>query len=59
MKRSAQVALLLMGTAGVGAGAYAVTPPRSNCVPAGTPAAQIAPPVPGKPAPEACPPRRS
>ena len=34
MKRSSQVALLLMGVAGVGAGAYAMTPPRRNaCVP--------------------------
>ena len=42
MKRSSQVALLLMGATGVGAGAYAMTPPR-DCVPPGSPAAAIAP----------------
>jgi hypothetical protein len=59
MKRSSQVALLLMGTAGLGAGAYAMVPPRKDCIPPGTPPSAVAPAVPGKPALEPCPPRRS
>ena len=47
-----------MGAAGVGAGAYAVTPPRQNCVPHGSPALS-APAIAGKPAPEPCPPGRA
>ena len=34
MKRSAQVALLLGGLTVAGAGAYAMTPPRRDCLPA-------------------------
>ena len=59
MKRSSQVALLLMGTAGVGAGAYAMTSPRTDCIAPGTPPSAVAPAVRGKPALEPCPPRRS
>lgn len=33
MKRSSQVALLLMGTVAVGGGAYAVMPHENNCQP--------------------------
>ena len=59
MKRSAQVALLVMGVGGVGAGAYALTPPRNNCVaPGGTPPSAMAPNRPGVPAADPCPPRR-
>ena len=59
MKRSAQVALLLMGVGGVGAGAYALTPPRNNCVPqAGAQPSAVAPNLTGAPGAEPCPPRR-
>ena len=37
MKRSSQVALLLMGVTGVGATGYALTKPPPNCVAAGQP----------------------
>ncbi len=37
MKRSSQVALLLMGAAGVGVSAYALTPSNRDCVPANAP----------------------
>ena len=62
MKRSAQVALLLMGVGGVGAGAYAITPPRNDCVPqGGTPPSAMAPNPAGAAvaAAQPCPPRRS
>jgi hypothetical protein len=57
MKRSSQVALLLMGVTGVGATGYAMTKPPPNCVAPGGPSATKAPaaPVPGA---EPCPPRR-
>jgi hypothetical protein len=58
MKRSAQVALLLMGVSGVGAGAYALTPPRTNCVPQGAPPSAVAANPAGAPGAEPCPPRR-
>jgi hypothetical protein len=58
MKRSAQVALLLMGVSGVGAGAYALTPPRNNCVPQGAPPSAVAANPAGAAAVEPCPPRR-
>lgn len=59
MKRSAQVALLLMGVGGVGAGAYALMPPRNNCVPqAGAQPSAVAPNPTGAPGAEPCPPRR-
>jgi len=58
MKRSAQVALLLMGVSGVGAGAYALTPPRNNCVPQGAPPSAMAANPAGAPTAEPCPPRR-
>jgi hypothetical protein len=58
MKRSAQVALLLMGVSGVGAGAYALTPPRNNCVPQGAPPSAVAANPAGAAAAEPCPPRR-
>ena len=58
MKRSSQVALLLMGVTGVGATGYAMTRPPPNCIPHGSPAA-VAPAMPGAAAAEACPPRRS
>jgi hypothetical protein len=61
MKRSAQVALLLMGVGGVGAGAYALTPPRNVCVPqGGAPASTLAPnPASALGAGEPCPPARA
>ena len=58
MKRSAQVALLLMGVSSVGAGAYALTPPRTNCVPQGAPPSAVAANPAGAPGAEPCPPRR-
>ncbi len=58
MKRSSQVALLLMGVTGVGATGYAMTRPPANCVPQGSPAATIAPATPGARQAEPCPPRR-
>jgi hypothetical protein len=58
MKRSAQVALLLMGVSGVGAGAYALTPPRNNCVPQGAPPSAVAANSAAAAAAEPCPPRR-
>jgi hypothetical protein len=45
MKRSAQVALMVGGLSAVGAGAYALTPPRQDCAPA-TPQRAAAPPAP-------------
>jgi hypothetical protein len=61
MKRSAQVALLLMGVGGVGAGAYAVSPPRNNCVAQGAATPSAVAPNPAGPVSPAkpCPPRRS
>lgn len=58
MKRSSQVALLLMGVTGVGAaaGGFMITRPQ-HCIPAGSPAA-AAPAVPGAKALEPCPARR-
>lgn len=38
MKRSTQVALVLMGAAGIGASAYAFTSKKNDCVPAAKPA---------------------
>ncbi|MGH6738382.1 MAG: hypothetical protein ACREDY_05010 [Bradyrhizobium sp.] len=61
MKRSAQVALLLMGVGGVGAGAYAVSPARNDCVPQrNAPASAVAPnPTSALAANTPCPPRRT
>ena len=39
MKRSTQVALVLMGAAGIGASAYAFTSKKNDCVPAAKPSA--------------------
>lgn len=58
MKRSSQVALLLMGVTGVGATGYMMSRPPTHCLPPGSPAA-AAPAVPGAAALEQCPPRRS
>ena len=59
MKRSAQVALLLMGVGSVGAATYAISPPRNNCVPqdSARPSA-VAPNPAATSAAEPCPPRR-
>ena len=54
MKRSSQVALLLMGVTGVGASSYALTP-RSNCPPPTVTGTA----VPGQPAAAPCQPGRS
>jgi hypothetical protein len=59
MKRSSQVALLIMGTAGVGAATYSMTAPRKDCIALGTPPSAVAPVKPGQPPLEPCPPRRS
>ena len=64
MKRSSQVALLLMGAAGVGASAYALAPGKRDCLAPGAPppaaSTTAASPVAGKdPKLEPCPPRRS
>ena len=60
MKRSSQVALLLMGTAGIGAGAYAMSSPRTDCVTPSTPASStVAPAIGSKATTEPCQPRRS
>ncbi len=59
MKRSSQVALLLMGTAGVGAATYSMTTPRQDCIAPGTPPGAVAPAKPGQPPLEPCPPRQS
>ena len=60
MKRSTQVALLLMGAAGVGASAYALAPGRRDCVPSGTTPPAAASRLTDKdPKLEQCPPRRS
>jgi hypothetical protein len=50
MKRSAQVALVLMGATTVGAGSYALAP-RTECVPPGSAASRpaVAPGTPGQP----------
>jgi len=56
MKRSSHVALLLMGMGSVGAGAYALSPPRNCSQPDGAPPAAVSPAT-GQPAQE-CPPRR-
>ena len=48
MKRSSQVALLLMGVTGVGATGYAMTKPPPDCVPHGSPAATSRPPIPAR-----------
>ena len=50
MKRTSQVALLLMGATGIGVGANALTSPRANCMPGATPGIQ------GMPAVQPCPP---
>jgi len=62
MKRSSQVALLLMGVSGVGAAGYAMTPSEPDC----TPPAQQSSVAPGaaairgaaQPVVNPCPPRR-
>jgi hypothetical protein len=63
MKRSTQVALLLMGVTGVGASAYAMAPGKRDCVPPNQqpPAASAAAAISGKDGknPEPCPTRRS
>jgi len=59
MKRSSQVALLLMGVTGVCATGYAFTKPPPNCTPQGSPAATAAAAAPGSRAAEPCPPQRS
>ena len=60
MKRSTQVALLLMGAAGVGASAYALAPGRRDCVPSGaTPPAAASRLTDKDPKLEPCPPRRT
>jgi len=56
MKRSSQVALLLMGVTGVGAAGYTMTRPPPDCVPPGAAASVIKP---GAKDAEPCPPRRS
>lgn len=59
MKRSTQVVLLLMGVGTVGAGAYAITPPRNNCLqPGAAPPSAVAPNPAGAPQGDPCPPRR-
>lgn len=58
MKRSSQVALVLMGAAGMGAGAYAMMP-RSDCVAPGMPPAINAPSTSIHSAVQPCPPRSS
>ena len=58
MKRSSQVALLLMGVTGVGATGYAMTKPPPNCTPQGSPAATAALAAPGSRVAEPCPPQR-
>jgi hypothetical protein len=50
MKRSSQVALLLMGVTGVGATTMAVNATRSNCSPGVAPPSATAPAVSGAPA---------
>ena len=59
MKRSTQVALLLMGAAGVGASAYAFTAGRRDCVPAGTPPTTAAAATDKESRIDPCPPRNS
>lgn len=61
MKRSSQVALLVMGVAGVGASAYAFAPSNRNCAPpSAPPAASAATAITSKdPKLEPCPARRS
>ena len=56
MKRSTQVALLLMGVAGIGASAYAFTSAKRDCVAPGAPAAS---PVGKDGKLEPCPPRQT
>jgi hypothetical protein len=58
MKRSSQVALLLMGAAGIGVSAYALSPSERDCVPPGTPPAAAATASKDSKI-EPCPPRRS
>jgi hypothetical protein len=48
MKRSGQIALVLMGATAVGASSYALTPSRTECAQPNSPAAR--PPVAGSPA---------
>jgi hypothetical protein len=48
MKRSGQIALVLMGATAVGASSYALTPSRTECTQPGGPAAR--PPLAGTPA---------
>lgn len=60
MKRSAHVALLLMGVGGVGAGAYAMAPLRNNCVPQSAPPSVVVPnPSSASDALQPCPPRHN
>lgn len=60
MKRSTQVALVLMGAAGIGASAYAFTSKKNDCVPAAKPAAATPVGVTDKDTKdEPCSPRRS